>query len=346
MDAARLAPVGVLGLRLRVPENYLSPAALLRAASVARALRSAFRFVEFLPGSTMVAVASRSPLPPPEVLIQRLRTRQLDTRLVTPAYITYLYTNDRRQELRHALSAARVPLNRDAQPVTYLYAAIGWLSKFVPALIGTDASTFGGVPAAWRAVPFALIALLFAFSRVRAAARSAALAAAAGFAGMSLESVVLLEYQAKSGALFEDLGWLVMAFMAGSALGAWGMATFRASHEPGAPRRMLTMTVLLAALSFLSLLAAWLVTSGTRLELAGATVLLLGTGTVVAAIFAVASSGLATTGEGGMGRLYAADLAGGCVGSIAASLLLIPLAGLDATAYVVAAVSLLALLAA
>jgi len=42
--------------------------------------------------------------------------------------------------------------------------------------------------------------------------------------------------------------------------------------------------------------------------------------------------------------LYAADLFGGCLGSIAASLLLVPLAGMDMTAAAMAGLALLALL--
>ena len=356
--AARLAPGGILGFRLQVPENYLSRAALLKAASVARALGSVFRHVEVLPASTAIVLASQRALPEAETLIQRHGERRLSTRLVTPAYINYLYRNDRRQELRAALSAANVPANRDAQPVTYLYTAVGWLSKFVPALIGGGAAPLPGAarwPAGWQAAPFAALALIFATVRRRPMLRRAALAAAAGFAGMALESVVLLDFQAKSGALFEDLGWLVMAFMAGSTAGALVIAGLpspstavptRLHRVIGRPDDSALCRPLLLALSALAVLSAWVVARGLQVGLGGATVWLLATGALVAAVFAAASTGLETQGEGAIGRLYAADLLGGCLGSIAASLLLIPLAGLGATAYVAAAVSLLALLAA
>ena len=41
-----------------------------------------------------------------------------------------------------------------------------------------------------------------------------------GFAGMVLESVLILNYQTASGALFQDLGVLLTMFMAGLATGA------------------------------------------------------------------------------------------------------------------------------
>jgi hypothetical protein len=45
----------------------------------------------------------------------------------------------------------------------------------------------------------------------------------AGFAGMLLEGALLLAYQARRGALFQDLGLLLTCFMGGLCLGAWGM---------------------------------------------------------------------------------------------------------------------------
>lgn len=338
--ARRLSPRGVIGLRLQVPENYLTPASVLRSASIAQALRATFPFVEFLPGAATVAVASGSPLPDRDTLVERLRSRRLTTRLVTPAYVEYVYDNDRRQELHEALLSARVPINRDRQPITYLYAAVGWLSKFVPTLIGMDGAVLGrpaGWPAALRWGPLVLLPLLFAVARLRPAARRAALAAAAGFGGMALETVLLLDYQAKSGALFEDLGLLVMAFMAGSAVGASVMAGTRS------PRARATL--LLIALGAAGLLSAWLVDSGARTGLAPGLLLLFGIGALVSGLFACVSGVVRADDEGGMGRLYGADVLGGCLGSLAASLVLIPLAGLDVTAWVVAAISLLAMLA-
>lgn len=351
--ARRLASSGVLGLRLQVPENYLAPAALLRAASVLQALRAVFPFVDVLPASPTVAVASRAPLPDAAVVMDRLRARRLDTRLVTPSYVNYLYTNDRRHELRTALASARVPVNRDAQPISYLYAAVGWLSKFMPSLLGANAVALvdTGGRAAWRWGALACVAVLFLMSRWRPAARRAALALAAGAAGMSLETVVLLDYQAKSGALFEDLGVLVMAFMAGSALGAWsvGVLAGDAARTPAPPSRRRSAAIvaafLLAGLSGCSLLCGWLAASGTLLGLMPGTLLLAAIGAGVGGVFACASLAVSPDDEGGMGRLYGADLLGGCLGSLAASAALVPLAGLDVTSYAVAVFTALALLA-
>ena len=46
------------------------------------------------------------------------------------------------------------------------------------------------------------------------------LVAAAGFLGMVLETILILYYQVKHGVLYQDIGLLLMSFMAGLALGA------------------------------------------------------------------------------------------------------------------------------
>ena len=333
--ARRLAPDGVLALRLDVPQNYLGPAALLRPASVARALMGAFPHVEFLPGSRTIALASGALLPPREVVAARVGERRLETRLVTGAYVNYLYTNDRRDELRTAFSAATAPENRDRQPIAYLYAATGWLSKFWPALIGANPSSVADPrrwPAQWRWLGAALLGGLLAAARLTTRSRRAALALCAGAAGMALETVVLLHYQATHGALFEDLGVLVMAFMAGSAAGA---------SAPGRFGPRLRTVLLLVALAGFAIESWWLVSSGTRLGLGGAVSLLAGIGAAVAGLFACASALVPAGDERGIGGVYAADVLGGCLGSIAASALLVPLAGMDVTALVVAGLAVM-----
>lgn len=366
---ARLAPDGVIGFRLQIPETYVTPVARLRAASVARAVRTVFPYVEFLPAPTTVVVASAAPLPGAEVLVHRLGERAIATRLVSAAYIHYLYTNDRRQALAETLPSARVPVHRDAQPVSYLYASVGWLSKFVPSLIGADAAALARPsewPARWRWGPLVLVVGLLAASRARPWRRRATVAWAAGLAGMALETVVLLDFQAKRGALFEDLGGLMTAFMVGSALGAWrlapawgaGGAGEGARREPGAldkaggahseaewlPRRMrLRLAALLLALTGCGLVCTWLVRSGAVVGLAGSALFLAATGGAVAGVFACASAAVPPGDDRAMGRLYAADVLGGCLGSLAASLVLVPLVGLEVTAALAAGVALLGL---
>ena len=64
-------------------------------------------------------------------------------------------------------------------------------------------------------------------------------------------------------------------------------------------------------------------------------------GMLVSGVFAYASARDRSDQKGIIGPLYAADLAGGCLGSLVASLLLVPYAGLDTTAFLMVPVSLI-----
>jgi hypothetical protein len=73
-------------------------------------------------------------------------------------------------------------------------------------------------------------------------------------------------------------------------------------------------------------------------------VLLFGVGVTVAGVFACAAVSGAVGGSAAPGRLYGADLAGGALGSLIAGLVLVPMAGLAPTAWLVVGLSAIALL--
>jgi len=342
--AARLAPDGVLALRLRGAENLWTPALARRAASIHRALREVFPETVVLPGASNLFLASRAPLVhDPDVLGARLRARAPAARRVTPAYLRYLYTNDRFAQIAGVLADTPAPANRDAHPLCYQTTMVLWLARFFPGLARYDLPqvTAAGLlraPRAWAvAVALGIVLLL---ARRGATARRALLAGAAGLAGMLLEAALLLQYQTRSGVLYQDLGVLLMAFMAGLALGAWALE--RWMRRTGGGRRAGWLT--LAALAALALLCAGLLRAGALGGLAGASVLLLADGFLVAAAFAYAVLHGAPDARAVLGPVYAADLAGGCVGAVAAGLITIPMLGLPATAALAAAAALAALL--
>ena len=342
----RLAPAGVLALRLRSAENFWTPALARRAASIHRALREVFPATVVLPGTTNLLLASRAPLErDPAVLGGRLERLAPGARLVTPTYVRYLYTNDRFAEIARRLADTPAPANRDARPVCYQATMALWLARFFPSVarVGLPTSGAAGLaraPAAWGVAAALGLALLLA--RRSAGARRAALAAAAGFAGMLLESALLLHYQTRSGVLFQDLGVLLMAFMGGLALGAPALERAALRRGPGRFAGLLTC----GALAALGVVCALLLRADAGGGLAATGALLFTCGVLVAAAFAWAVLRGAPDGGAVIGPVYAADLFGGCAGSLVAGLAAIPMLGLPATAALAAAVALLALLVA
>ncbi len=326
--AARLNEAGVLALRLRGSENLWTPQLARRTGSIYRALRSVFEDVVVLPGVTNIIVASREPLErDPASLGGRLTERGIEALLVIPAYVGYLYTNDRFFELNDLLARTEAPVNSDARPICYQYTLLVWLSRFflAAALMEVpDPARLAGSPWLWLGI--VVVAGVLLVSRRWSVCRRSLLAAAAGFVGMVLETALILQYQTIRGVLYQDIGLLLTMFMAGLALGSAGVHGL-ARRGSGKGLTRLTGALLLGAFAMLSLLAAWLLPAGLVAGLGGTSALLLACGFLVAALFAYASLHREPDQKRVVSPLYAADLAGGCVGSLAASLFLIPVAG-------------------
>jgi spermidine synthase len=344
--SARLTEGGVLAYRLQSAENIWTPLLTGRMLSLLRAPALVFPHVVVLPGTTNIVLASPSPLlDEPDALAARLSERGVRTRLVNPQFIRYLYTNDRRAAIERTLARPGTLVNTDTRPVCYQYAALLWLSKFFPGLstwditAGAGSATRAGTAIRW-ALAAVLPAVLFAAVRRGSIARRVVLVLAAGLAGMVLETVLLLHFQARNGVLYQDVGLLLTAFMGGLAAGALVMARV--------PARLSTTSIAGGGIAVCLAVQAFLIarqagdTGGASLVATASSLSLVGA--LVAALFAFASLRAAENRSRMIGPLYAADLAGGAVGAVAGSLLLIPLAGLPASALVMALLAALAVL--
>ena len=153
----------------------------------------------------------------------------------------------------------------------------------------------------------------------------------AGFLGIVFEAVLILAYQAREGVLYQDIGLLLMMFMAGLALGAWILN--EAIRWTGVRhKRMRWWGVgLLAGFGLLGIAAIGHVTGESPGGLMPTAALLAAAGFLVAGILAYASLYGVRDQKQVIAPLYAADLLGGCLGSLLGSLVLIPFLGLDGT---------------
>lgn len=333
--AGKLNPRGVVGFRLRSAENFWTPQLTRRTASIYRALRSVFPDVLLLPGATSVVTASRDPLPrSPEIMTGRFDERRIDARLVSPPYIRYLLTNDRFFEIERLMKSSAAPANTDLRPVCYQYALMIWLSKFFPGMALPDLADYAEKNFMTGMGPWAAgiaAAALFLLIRLRPSWRDAALVLMAGFLGMVLETVLILYYQMKQGVLFQDIGVLLTLFMAGLALGSMAMSRVMGRKGRREQRSRWIGAGMLAAFAFLCLFVMRSVTGGDLAGLTQTAGLLAVTGFLVAGIFGFAATRDHKDQVKVISPLYAADLIGGCLGSLLAGLILIPLLGIGAT---------------
>jgi spermidine synthase len=337
--AAKLNKQGIVAFRLQSSENIWTPQLTRRMVSIYRAVRSVFPEIIFIPGSTNIIIAAADPLTKdPSVLASRLDARGIKADLISPGYLRYLYNNDRFSEVDQTLRSGTSPVNTDVHPICYQYTSMIWLSKFMPSIRFQDLS----IPEFWKSLsPWWLLAFILPallIGRMQWPIRRVFLTGIAAFAGMILETVLLLHYQTKNGILYQDIGILLAGFMTGLALGALIVAKFNR------PLSKWVGIALLAGFVLLCLTIGLRFDSSHSIGLPETFGLLVLSGFFVAGVFAYA--GFRSPGDQGkaVAPLYAADLIGGCLGSIFASLMLAPLAGLALSAYLMVPIAILAIL--
>ncbi len=345
-----LAEGGVVALRLRSSENVWTPSVAYRNTSIYGALKTVFRDVIILPGVTNIVVASNTALTrDPAVLAQRLKARGVTTRLVTPQYVSYLYTNDRFAEIARVVSTTAIPPNTDAKPACYRYSSMIWLSKFFPKLIAADTRSFESAsrgPAVALAASALILGGVFIQCRRRLRWRRVVLTGVAGFVGMVIETVLILHYQTKSGVLYQNIGILLTVFMAGLAAGSAVVPRLSGRLAGRAQQKTRALPLaLFCGFSVLNLAFAGALEFDIPLGLGAVSLFLFAGGFLVSGVFAYASLLGADDPRSLISPLYAADLLGGCAGSLMASMILIPFLGMTQAAGLMAALSLFALLA-
>ncbi len=334
--STKLKSGGILGFRLRTAENLWTRPLIRRNASIYSALQSVFPHVLFLPGTTNVVTASGTPLPQmPEVMSHRLQDMKIATRLISPNYINYLFTNDRFFTINDLLRKEKISPNTDVRPVCYQYAFVIWLSKFFPrfALIDLASIVNKGLFKTSLLLLGICLPIGFLFCRLKPSLRREMLVASAGFLGMVMETIIILYYQVKYGVLYQDIGLLLMSFMAGLALGA--MIISREMFRPVKNKTLSRWCGISLLIGFCSLCAVtgMIVNVSISAGLVEISFLLAATGFLVAAIFAYASLHEIEDQKKVISPLYSADLIGGCLGSVLGSLILIPLAGMDVSSW-------------
>jgi spermidine synthase len=323
--SACLNQKGIFAFKLPSSENFWTPALQKRNASVYKSLKSIFKDIVVLPGTSNVFIASNDLLiKDPIILSDRLISRKLHTKLVTPQYVNYLFTNDRFNEIAGLLNDTNAALNTDLKPTCYQYTLAIWLSKFFPGIEQWDfsKSKFTQSPLYKLLLGFLIFILILAGRKWKTFRRSF-LVFIAGFQGMVLEIVLLLNYQMHNGILFQNIGILIMGFMLGLASGAWAVNRIKLKYAG----------IILIILSIIIyLLLGSLIISGNINTFTISLIALIISGFLTSGIFAFASGSNVDDQTKIISPLYSSDLLGGVAGSVLANFIFIPILGFGITA--------------
>ena len=352
-----LAEEGIVACQLPGSLSYLSPALRDLHNSLHLSLGENFAHLRPIPDDMTLWLASPSaPLEsiPIENLVDRWQVRGVSSSLITPFHIRLKLDERRLAWFWGSLQAGQpVSKNEDMRPSGLLYGLAYWNEQFSPVL-APYLRLLGRV-----SLPILLIAVLLlalggiALVRLsyKGGARVVASAiATTGFAGMSADLLIIFAFQVFYGYVYQFIGLLVTAFMAGLSLGGWvtGRVRDNATGDEwlGDKRKMLSLEG--------GLLAYWLVLPLALTLLHRVAQLGRGFSAVGPALMALnALAGFLVGAQfplgnrlyrhfhphvvGTAGALYAADLIGACAAAILVSVVLLPALGIVQACLLVAA---------
>lgn len=315
-------------------------------------LRSVFPSVLVIPGDNARFLACNREgvlLRSADEIATRIASRKLDLQYVQDYYL-FDYLNPLRLDyMAKMLSLGRAsPLNRDFEPLCTFNNLIVWGMQVYPP-VGTFLQHMGSVNSSvlWGGMVGMLILVAAVFQALHVG-RPVAVGLNVMVVGgvmMGVELVLLLAFQILRGYLYAELALIVALFMTGTAAGASAWV-----RCPTLSRPLTSLSLVQITLS-LYLLCIWkvLVFLHTRPavcrgeEFATTAVfplLALAAGFLGGMHFSLATSILARKDRRGQEigtALYASDLAGAAVGSLAVSLFILPIFGLETTLNILAA---------
>ena len=222
MCRRRLKPDGILCLQMPGSTTFLSRELIELNANIIQTLKQVFPYLQIIPGEYNLLLASSNPSVTtiqPDVLIQRLRQRALQIRLLSDFHIRYKFEKTRLEWYdKEMAKAAEVPFNRDFHPTALYYDLVFWNSVHSPGFAAIFAQLkhlrLGYIIMA----VFVIFVILFFVQRSGLAWKKSFIVLpiiATGFAGMAVDIVLVLAFQSFYGYLYHWIGLLIAAFMVG-----------------------------------------------------------------------------------------------------------------------------------
>lgn len=362
-----LAEEGILVIRCPGSLTYLSEELRGLNRVAYHSLGEVFPAVRPIPGDPTLWLASPSAAlttVPLDALVARWEERGLATQVLTPSHIRFRldpwYLDWFWGSLSGTDEAGRSLINRDLHPVGLFYGLAYWNALFTPSLKRL-AALVGRLNWLSLSLPLAGCSLLFlGVTRLTGRGRGLvipAAIAATGFTGMTADLVIIFAFQTLYGHIYQWIGVLIAAFMAGLSAGGLFMTRRASGRHPGRQGNwewsalirvelalvlfwVLVPLVLNALYSYRATPALFNSVQGVLLTLNVAA------GFLVGAQFPLANRMWLAEGgpQASAGFLYACDLAGAFLGSILVPVILIPVLGILETCLMAAVLKVCSLL--
>ncbi len=343
---------GVLSTVLPSSPAYIVEEMADRNRCIYNAIKMAFPSLLALPGDHNLFLASPSegvgiPTSDIQTLYSRLLERGVESRIFNERYLTYRFDPERARIGLAYLSPGDGEANMDVRPLAVYYELALWNAMMHPPLRGLF-KAFEVFDLRWLLFPPALSAVALAVGRGRPRIFHRAIPLAVfttGLAGMTFNIIILYSYQILCGSLYQEVGVVSTSFMLGLASGGWYMGR-RISRTGGEASKLAWIEGGVIIHSLILPLILNLFLSRFQPLLPSVRVVLpalnCASGFLVGLMFPLAGRvSLGRYHHAGRvaGSLYASDLLGGCSGSLASSIWLVPFHGIQGACLAVAALN-------
>lgn len=317
----RLTEQGLFSFRVSSAENYISFELQNFLASLYYTLKEAFPFVEIVPGSTNIFLASSFPMSIEfEELSQKIEDLNLKNTYVSPQLLFSRLNPLRVEYTKEKVFAGKKTINLDFSPISYFYNSVLWSTQF-KGLEKKIFSFFSKLQSFWLLdIPLLLFLSLLIILWLRRKKSTFFLVplAVMGFTTIVVEIIVIISFQTLYGYLYRRIALLLTCFMIGLFLGS-----FRGKKR----KRIHFAQLLFIQFGFLILLFLIHISLKIQPPELFFFIYLLLLGFLGGDLFVV-SNHLFLKERKNYGLGYGLDLLGSFFGALAASSFLIPLVGL------------------
>lgn len=310
----------IISLSVPSSANYLNEEAKRFLSIIYLTLQSVFQNVLILPANEDFLVASDNELT--YRIAEQIEKNHIQTEYVNPFYFDDELLKLRSMQLTDQLDLD-VPLNRYFSPVFYQSQIKLWMSRFNMKY--------------W--IPAILIILFSGFFFIKAG-RIYKGVFAAGFAGTSIEIVLMLVFQVLFGYVYAVAGIFIMIFMGGLALGAYYIPKYRHANEKLFRNLQLSIAGVAFFLPVVFILFKNLQFHDVVLFILF-TIFLLIISVLTGAVFSVASKIIKNDYATVASNAYGLDLLGAATGALLFTIYLIPMLGFGWSLIVIGGFNLL-----
>lgn len=353
---------GILAFSVTSSENVISDDLSQFLSCLYNTLRRTFEEIILIPGNTchFIACVQKDVLTEnPDTLIERLKSRNLQTQFVREYYLPYRMSKERMAYLRSRIQISnKIQINEDFKPIAYYFDMILWSSYFSQSFrnlfLKISQIGFQGL--------LAIIGFLFLISLImrllpKGQSRSYQIGIflsifTVGYSEIGLEVILILAFQVLYGYAYYQVAFIITGYMVGLSLGSWlsNRRSNRLKHPFGEFRLFqLLMTLFpLFVTGMILLLARYNLPLSQSILIQLIFMLLISiAGFIGGYQFPLANVLYLKSGmmvEKTAGIIYGIDLVGSCMGALLTSAILIPLFGIFQTLIIFSLLNLVALI--